>query len=82
MKKTFTLMAMTILLFLSRVTTTGPVDKSKALQMAQNFWNSCSQGNTALTQVALEQVTLSWDGYDENDFFHINWGWNGLYNGF
>ena len=22
------------------------------------------------------------DGYDDNDFFHINWGWSGLYNGF
>lgn len=22
------------------------------------------------------------DGYDSNDFFHINWGWGGLYDGF
>ena len=22
------------------------------------------------------------DGYDENDFFHFNWGWSGRYNGF
>lgn len=63
MKKTFTLMAMTILLFIAGVTTAGPVDKSKALLVAQNFWNSRSQGNATLTQGALEQVTLSWDGF-------------------
>ncbi len=22
------------------------------------------------------------DGYDENDYFHFNWGWNGHYNGY
>ncbi len=22
------------------------------------------------------------DGYDDNDFFHFNWGWSGAYNGF
>ena len=22
------------------------------------------------------------DGYDDNDFFHFNWGWSGSYNGF
>jgi uncharacterized repeat protein (TIGR02543 family) len=22
------------------------------------------------------------DGYDENDYFHFNWGWSGRYNGF
>jgi len=22
------------------------------------------------------------DGYDENDYFHVNWGWEGLYNGY
>ncbi|MFB6317180.1 thiol protease/hemagglutinin PrtT [Saccharicrinis sp. FJH54] len=22
------------------------------------------------------------DGYDNNDYFHVNWGWNGKYNGY
>ncbi len=26
--------------------------------------------------------TFVCDGYDENDFFHMNWGWGGYYDGF
>lgn len=22
------------------------------------------------------------DGYDDNDYFHVNWGWGGIYNGY
>ena len=32
------------------------------------------EGNAAHTFVC--------DGYEENDFFHFNWGWSGRYNGF
>ncbi len=63
MKKIVVLLTMMVLIVMSRVATAGPVDKSKAAQVACNFWNSRSLDKEALTQDALEQVTLSWDAF-------------------
>lgn len=63
MKKIVVFLTMMVLIVMSGVATAGPVDKSKAAQVACNFWNSRSLDKEALTQDALEQVALSWDAF-------------------
>ena len=63
MKKIVVLLTMMVLIVMAGVATAGPVDKSKAAQVACNFWNSRSLDKEALTQDALELVALSWDAF-------------------
>ena len=63
MKKIVAFLAMLILLVISGVAKAGPVDRLKAAQVAQNFWNSRSGADISKGQGTMEEIVLLWDAF-------------------
>lgn len=66
---------------------------SNNVRLIQRYYNYYLEDSVKIELLAQRPVLLSGrgeggghlfvtDGYDSNDFFHINWGWGGLFDGY
>ena len=56
-------------------------DKKKAVMIYQSMSGDASEGKGQFTMNGGGHAFVC-DGYDENGFFHYNWGWSGMGNGY